>query len=166
RRSLALTTRGPRLAGRARTHLLVLGSLLLALKAIGFWLDRYEVLLSPRGMSFGASYTDVHASLPMLGALAVLAALCALACLAQIGRPGIRLVAGGLVALGLAWVVGLGLYPAMLQRFRVVPNELAAERPFITHNIRMTRQAYGLDRIVEREFPAAESLDARALERN
>jgi len=166
RRSLALTTRGPRLAGRARTHLLVLGSLLLALKAIGFWLDRYEVLLSPRGMSFGASYTDVHASLPMLGALAVLTALCAIACLAQIGRPGIRLVAGGLVALGLTWIVGLGLYPAMLQRFRVVPNELAAERPFIMHNIRMTRQAYGLDRIVEREFPAAESLDARALERN
>src|SRR5437762_3482513 len=166
RRSLALTTRGPRLAGRARTHLLVLGSLLLALKAIGFWLDRYEVLLSPRGMSFGASYTDVHASLPMLGALAVLTALCAIACLAQIGRPGIRLVAGGLVALGLTWIVGLGLYPAVLQRFRVVPNELAAERPFIMHNIRMTRQAYGLDRSVEREFPAAASLDPRALERH
>jgi uncharacterized protein len=102
----------------------------------------------------------------MLGALAVLGALCAVACLVQMNRPGIRFVAGGLVALGLVWVVGLGVYPALLQRFRVVPNELAAERPFITHNIRMTRQAYGLDRIVEREFPAAESLDARALERN
>jgi uncharacterized membrane protein (UPF0182 family) len=166
RRSLAITTRGPRLAVRARAHLLVLGALLLALKAIGFWLDRYEVLFSPRGVIFGASYTDIHASLPMLGALAVLAGLCAVACVVQISRPGIRLVAGGLVALGLVWVVGLGIYPAMLQRFRVVPNELAAERPFITHNIRMTRQAYGLDRIVEREFPAAESLDARALERN
>jgi len=166
RRSLALTTRGPRLAVRARTHLLVLGSLLLALKAVGFWLDRYEVLLSPRGTIFGASYTDVHASLPMLGALAVLATLCAAACVVQIRRAGIRLVAGGLIALGLTWVVGLGLYPALLQRFSVVPNELAAERPFIAHNIRMTRQAYGLDRIVEREFPAAESLDARALERN
>jgi uncharacterized membrane protein (UPF0182 family) len=166
RRSLALTTRGPRLAGRARTHLLVLGALLLALKGLGFYLDRFEVLLSPRGTIFGASYTDVHATLPMLGALAVLAALCAVACLVQVGRPGIRFVAGGLVALGLVWVVGLGVYPAMLQRFRVTPNELAAERPFIAHNIRMTRQAYGLDRIVEREFPADETLDARALERN
>ena len=166
RRSLALTTRGPRLAGRARTHLLVLGGLMLGLKAIGFWLDRFEVLLSPRGIVFGASYTDVHASLPMLGALAVLAALCGVACLVQISRPGIRLVAGGVVALVLAWVVGLGIYPGLLQRFRVVPNELAAERPFIAHNIRMTRQAYGLDRIVEREFPAAESLDTRAIERN
>jgi uncharacterized membrane protein (UPF0182 family) len=166
RRSLALTTRGPRLAVRARTHLLVLGALLLALKAIGFWLARYEILLSPRGIVFGASYTDIHATLPMLGALAVLATLCAVACLAQIARPGIRFVAGSLVALVLAWVIGLGVYPGLLQRFSVVPNELAAERPFITHNIRMTRQAYGLDRIVEREFPADEALDARALERN
>src|SRR5437870_2274582 len=166
RRSLAITTRGPRLAVRARAHLLVLGALLLALKAIGFWLDRYELLFSPRGAIYGASYADIHASLPMLGALAVLAALCAVACLVQIGRRGIRFVAGGLAALGIVWVVGLGVYPALLQRFRVVPNELAAERPFIAHNIRMTPQPYGLDRIVEREFPADETLDARSLERN
>ena len=67
--------------------------------------------------------------------------------------PGLRLVAGGLVALAAVWVLGLGAYPALLQRFRVTPNELAAERPFIEHNIRMTRQAYGLDRIVEQRVP-------------
>ncbi|HYS18973.1 MAG TPA: UPF0182 family protein [Candidatus Binatia bacterium] len=165
-RSLVLTSRGPRLAAGARTHLLVLGALALALKAIGFWLDRFELVFSPRGIVFGASYTDVYASLPVLGALAVFAALCAVACVAQIARAGLRLVAGGLIALALVWVVGLGIYPALLQRFRVTPNELAAERPFIGHNIRMTREAYGLDRIVEREFPADETLDARALERN
>jgi uncharacterized membrane protein (UPF0182 family) len=165
-RSLVLTSRGPRLAAGARTHLLVLGALALAFRAIGFWLDRFELVFSPRGFVFGAAYTDVHASLPMLGALAVFAILCAVACVAQIGRSGLRLVAGGLIALALVWVVGLGVYPALLQRFRVTPNELAAERPFIEHNIRMTRQAYGLDRIVEREFPADETLDARALERN
>jgi hypothetical protein len=165
-RSLVLTTRGPRLAAGARTHLLVLTAALLALKALGFWLDRFELVYSPRGVVFGASYTDINASLPVLGALAVLAALCAAACIAQVARPGLRLVAGGLVVLGLVWIVGLGVYPALLQRFRVTPNELAAERPFIAHNIRMTRKAYGLDRIEEREFPADESLDARALARN
>ena len=165
-RSLVLTSRGPRLAAGARSHLLVLGAAALALKAIGFWLDRFELVFSPRGIVFGAAYTDIYASLPVLGALAVFAALCAVACLAQIARSGLRLVAGGLIALALVWVVGLGVYPALLQRFRVTPNELAAERPFIGHNIRMTRQAYGLDRIVEREFPADEALDARALERN
>src|SRR5262247_2927913 len=165
-RSLVLTSRGPRLAAGARTHLLVLGAVALALKAVGFWLDRFELVFSPRGIVFGAAYTDIYASLPVLGALAVFAALCAVACLAQIARAGLRLVAGGLIALALVWVLGLGIYPALLQRLRVTPNELAAERPFIEHNIRMTRQAYGLDRIVEREFPADEALDARALERN
>src|SRR5881296_2251850 len=165
-RSLVLTTRGPRLAAGARTHLLALGALALALKAGGFWLDRFELVFSPRGTVFGASYTDIHASLPALGVLAVVSGVAALACLAQIARPGLRLLAVGLIVLGLVWVIGLGIYPALLQRFSVTPNELVAERPFIEHNIRMTRQAYGLDRIVEQSFPADETLDARALERN
>jgi uncharacterized protein len=165
-RSFVLTTRGPRLAGVARTHLLSLGAVVLALRAVGFWLDRFELVFSPRGIVFGASYTDIYASSPMLGALAILSILCALACLAQMARPGIRMVGTGLVVLAIAWIAGLGLYPALLQRFRVVPNELAAERPFITHNIRMTRQAYGLDRIQEREFPAQEDLDQASLARN
>ena len=165
-RSFVLTTRGPRLASGARTHLLLLGTALLALKAVGFWLDRYEIVFSPRGIVFGASYTDVHATLPMLGTLAVLAALTAVACAAQVMRPGLRLLAGAGAALLVVWVVGLGMYPAFLQRLRVAPNELAAERPYIEHNIRMTRAAYGLDRIQEKEFPADETLDARALARN
>jgi len=165
-RSFVLTTRGPRLASGARTHLLLLGAALLALKAVGFWLDRYEIVLSTRGIVFGASYTDIHASLPMLGALAVLAVLAAVACAVQIMRPGLRLLAGAGAALLVVWVVGLGMYPAFLQRLRVAPNELAAERPYIEANIRMTRAAYGLDRIQEKEFPADETLDARALARN
>ncbi len=165
-RSLVLTTRGPRLAAGARTHLLVLGALALAVQAVGFWLDRFELVFSPRGIVFGAAYTDIYASLPALGVLAVLAVVAAAACLAQVARPGLRLVAGGLILLGLVWVVGLGVYPALLQRLSVTPNELVAERPFIAHNIRMTRQAYGLDRIEERSFPAEETLDARALVRN
>ena len=62
-RSFVLTTRGPRLASGARTHLLLLGAILLALKAVGFWLDRYEIVLSARGIVFGASATDIHATL-------------------------------------------------------------------------------------------------------
>jgi uncharacterized membrane protein (UPF0182 family) len=165
-RSLVLTTRGPRLASGARSHLLVLGALLLLLRGLGFWLDRFELLYSPRGVVFGAAYSDIHATLPALGVLAVLAVLAAVACLVQIARPGLRLVVASLVVLGVVWVGGLAIYPALLQRLRVTPNELEAERPFILHNIRMTRQAYGLDRIVEQEFPAEESLDARAIERN
>ncbi|HET8576252.1 MAG TPA: UPF0182 family protein [Methylomirabilota bacterium] len=165
-RSLVLTARGPRLAAGARTHLLTLGALVLLLRATGFWLDRYDLLYSPRGVVYGAAYTDVHAALPVLQLLAVLAALCAGACLLQILRPGWFFLVAGLVVLVVTWVVGLGLIPAVLQRFRVAPNELEAERPYIQSYIRMTRNAYGLDRVAEKEFAADENLTAAALERN
>jgi uncharacterized membrane protein (UPF0182 family) len=165
-RSIVLTNRGPRLAQSARTHLLIIGAGLLVLKAVGFWLDRFELVFSARGIVFGATYTDTHASLPILGGLAVLALLCAAACVVQIYQPGLRIVAGALAALAIVWILGLGVYPGLLQRFRVTPNELVAEGPFIEHNIRMTRQAYGLDRIVEQAFPVEENLDAGAIERN
>ena len=165
-RSLVLTAQGPRLAAGARTHLLALGAVLLLLRAVGFWLDRFELVYSPRGVVFGASYTDVHATLPVLGALTALALLCAGACLFQITRPGWGFLVAGLVVLGVAWAGGIGVWPALLQRFQVTPNELVAERPYIEHNIRMTRQAYGLTAVKEQEFAAEEKLTAAALERN
>jgi uncharacterized protein len=165
-RSLVLTARGPRLAAGARTHLLGLAALVLLLRAVGFWLDRYDLLYSPRGVVFGASYTDVHAALAVLQLLAVLAVLCAAACALQIVRPGWFFLVAGLVVLVVVWVFGLGVYPALLQRFRVTPNELEAERPYIQHYIRMTRNAYGLDSVAEKEFAADENLTAAALDRN
>ena len=165
-RSLVLTAQGPRLAAGARTHLLGLGAVLLLLRALGFWLDRYELLYSPRGVVFGASYTDVHATLPALGALTALALLCAVACVVQITRPGWGFLVAGLVVLGVVWAGGLGIWPSLLQRFQVTPNELVAERPYIEHNIRMTRQAYGLEAVEEQDFPAEDRLTSAALERN
>jgi uncharacterized membrane protein (UPF0182 family) len=165
-RSLVLTAQGPRLAAGARTHLLALGAVLLLLRALGFWLDRYELVFSPRGVVFGATYTDVHATLPALGALTALALLCAAACVFQITRPGWGFLVAGLVVLGVVWAGGLGVWPSLLQRFQVTPNELVAERPYIENNIRMTRQAYGLDAVKEQNFAAEERLTAAALEHN
>ena len=165
-RSLVLTARGPRLAAGARTHLLGLAALLLVLRGVGFWLDRFDLLFSPRGLVFGASYSDVHASLPVLQWLIVLALLCAAACVFQMFRPGWRFLVAGLVVLVVLWVAGLGIAPALLQSYRVKPNELVYERPYIENNIRMTRQAYALDRIVEKDFAAEDNLNAAALERN
>jgi uncharacterized membrane protein (UPF0182 family) len=165
-RSLVLTARGPRLAAAARTHLLALGALLLVLRGVGFWLDRFDLLYSSRGAVFGASYADVNAALPVYNVLTALALLCAAACLVQMSRPGWLFPVAGLVVLVVVWVGGLGLYPAALQRLRVKPNEIVFERPYIQHNIRMTRHAFGLDRVQEKDFPVEENLNAAALDRN
>jgi uncharacterized protein len=157
-RVLVLTARGPVITARARAHLLGLGALLLFLKAADFWLDRYELLYSQRGVVLGATYTDVHAALPALQWLAVLTALCGIAALAHVFRRSARPVLAGLVVLVAAWMAGVWAYPALVQRLRVAPNALVAESPYIGHHIRMTRRAFALDRIEERDFPARETL--------
>jgi uncharacterized membrane protein (UPF0182 family) len=52
-----------------------------------------------------------------------------------------------------AWVLS-NIYPVFVQRFSVQPNELSREEPYLARNIAMTRYAYGLDQIDERQFPA------------
>jgi len=165
-RGVSVGPQGLAVTPGAKGHLLALLAALLVLKAWGYSLDRYDLLFSPGGAAFGASYTDVNASLPMLNVLIVVACLAAILCVVQIGRPGIRL---GVVSVGVwlvASVIGLTAYPAAIQRFRVAPNEIVAERPYIERTIAATNRAYGLDRIEEQPFPAREELTAEVLKKN
>jgi uncharacterized membrane protein (UPF0182 family) len=165
-RVLVLTARGPVITARARAHLLGLLALLLFVKAADFWLDRFELLYSQRGAVLGATYTDVNATLPALQWLAALTMLCGLTALVHVFRRSARPVVAGLAALVIAWMLGVWVYPALVQRLRVAPNALVAESPYIIHHIRLTRRAFALDRIEERDFPARETLTAGDLVRN
>ena len=146
-RGIQYTPQALSLTNRARTHLLVLIAAILLVKSAGYMLDTFELLYSSRGAAFGASYADIHASLPTLRFMALLALIASGLCLAQIYRRGFKYILVGGGSLIVAHVVGLGLYPSLLQRFRVVPNEIAAERPFIERSIQFTRRAYGLDQV-------------------
>ncbi|HWP59107.1 MAG TPA: UPF0182 family protein [Candidatus Acidoferrales bacterium] len=166
RRQVVFTAQGVSLTNQARAHLLILVAAILLVKAGGYLLDGFELLYSSRGAAFGASYTDVHASLPILRFVAAVALVASGLCVMQLYRPGFRYLVIGGGSLILAHVVGLNLYPSLLQRFRVVPNEIAAERPFIQRTIEFTRRAYGLDKVETVEFPAEERLTAADLKRN
>jgi uncharacterized membrane protein (UPF0182 family) len=165
-RGIQYGPRGLFLTERARSHLLYLIALFLAVKSGGYLLDAFELLYSSRGVTFGASYADVYANLPVLRILALLALVGAALALFQLSRPGLRYLGIGVGALVLVHIVGLNLYSSFLQRFRVVPNEIEAERPYIERTIQMTRRAYGLDRVENQDFPAEEQLTAADLRRN
>ncbi|HEX9889943.1 MAG TPA: UPF0182 family protein, partial [Nitriliruptorales bacterium] len=49
-----------------KAHLSILLAIVLAVRGWGFWLERYSLNFSPRGVVTGASYTDVNAELPAL----------------------------------------------------------------------------------------------------
>jgi uncharacterized membrane protein (UPF0182 family) len=151
---------------RARGHLLGLAAPLLVLKATGYRLAMFDLLFSQRGVAFGAGYADVHAQLPVLKALVVLTAVIAVLSLVTIRLRSWRPLLWSLAALvGVAFLGGVA-YPGLIQRYRVSPNEIAKEKPYIDFNIRYTRLAYGLDNIEEREFPAEETLTLQDLRKN
>ena len=165
-RAIDYSPRGLFVATRARTHLLILIGLFLVIKAAGYHLDTFDLLYSARGAAYGASYSDIHGSLPALRLLTVLAILAALLCIAQIWQPGYKYLLLGVGGLLVVHALGLKAYPALLQRLRVAPNEAAAERPFIERNIKFTRLAYGLDKIETKEFPAEDQLTPADLKRH
>jgi len=165
-RAIHYSEQGLSLAQYARTHLFVLIASLLVVQAGGYLLDALELLFSPRGAAYGASYTDIYANLPALRILTILALVAAGLTLFQIYRPGFRYLFGGLGALLLVHVLGLYGYPSFLQHFRVAPNEIVLETPYIEHNIHFTRLGYGIDKVEGQDFPAEESLSAEDLRRN
>jgi len=152
-----------RIPGIMRTHVLALGAALLVLLALGYVVGNYELLYSTRGVVFGAGYTDVNAQRWVNWALAVITLLAAAWVAVNIVRWRFRLLAGGLVAwVVLVFALGLG-YPNLIQRSVVEPNELKRETPYIAQNIAMTRQAYGLNTVSERDLSGQGTLTEAAL---
>ena len=139
---------------------------LLLILAMRVYLSRYDLLFEDHTVFGGVTYTDAHIT---LGGLL-------LVCLA--------LVAGAIAAMANAMTVARGrwllaaILPAVLcfagvrvagwwmSSFIVKPNELVRERPYIAKNIQMTRQAYGLDRFSQREFPAETTVEAADVANN
>ncbi|MFN8050472.1 MAG: UPF0182 family protein [Acidimicrobiales bacterium] len=154
-------------ASRAtKTHLSALFALLALVKAADYWLDRYRLTLSNRGVVSGALYTDVNATLPATILLVLIAVLCAATFVVNIRRKGWGLP---MIALGL-WVlvsiVAGTVYPAALQKLKVDAKESALEAPYIKRNITATRAAMGLDRVEERNFDYQDQLSDQTITDN
>jgi uncharacterized protein len=150
----------------ARGHLMVLGGLFFLLLAWRARLGMYNLVYAPTGLVFGAGYTDIHVSWPVLWMQLVLCVVVAVAFFAGARKGEIRpagYAVGGLVAVA---VLGGLIAPAVVQRYVVAPSELEKELPYIARNIAFTRQAYALDRFDERNFPAIQDLTAASIEQN
>jgi len=138
-------------------HVCGLGIAILGLFAWGYRLGIWELLFSTRGVVFGASYADIHAKLPAQWILFAVAFICMGFLVVYIIRRNRRWLYYGLGAwIGAAIIVG-GIFPAVVQRFQVQPNELAREMPYIEYNIQFTREAFGLGEVEEQSFPAEET---------
>jgi uncharacterized membrane protein (UPF0182 family) len=158
-----LQTAGEKISVAARVHLSVLIGLVVLAKAVAYWLDRYGLAFSLRGVVQGASYTDVHAVLPAKTMLTGIAIICALLFFANIVVRNILLPAGALALLVVSAVAVGGIYPAYVQQFRVRPNEVVREGAYIQRNIEATRKAYQIDNVTIQQYPAVSTAEPAAL---
>lgn len=158
-----------RLTAPVRAHLSTLGALLLVAIAAGYQFDIAELSYSTRGVSGtiqAATYTDVNAQVPAYVILTVVALAAAALLLANIWFKtlwAILLAAGAWV--GITILVG-GVYPSIVQRLNVDPNELSLERPYIQRHIKMTRAAYALDAIDVKPYTGEQALTRQLITAN
>jgi len=163
-----LITGGSRaLAGRLSRHvtlpwrgLSITFAFLLLILAMRVYIGRFERLFDDHTIFGGVTYTDAHVTLSgmlVVCAALVLGAMIAAANAMRVPR-GRWLVAAILPAAvcyiavqAVAWYVS---------SFIVKPNELVREKPYIVYNTDLTRQAYGLNRVAQREFPAETTVEA------
>lgn len=153
----------PRSTPAVKAHLSVILAAIALVRAFAYYLNQFELSFSSRGRVQGASFTDVTAQLPAYRLLILISLAAAVLLIINIRRRGwvLPVIA---VALWLFVSVVVGeIYPTVIQRFRVLPNELAKETPYIARNIEGTRAAYGLDEVQTQTFDYQEDLDASAV---
>ena len=143
----------PIFSNKATNHLLLLGGLVFILVAVSYFLDRYSILYSARGVIYGAGYTDVNVDLPVKTLLAVLSFITALLFFVSIKLKNIKLPAAGFAILLIVSILG-GALSGIVQQYKVDPDESNLERPYIINNIKFTKEAYGLTDLKEVAFPA------------
>jgi uncharacterized membrane protein (UPF0182 family) len=155
-----------KIAPAARIHLAILVAFFFFWGVFGAWLDLNDLLFTKRGVVFGPGYTDVTTQIWVLKLLMGLYALAGLSAIFFAVKPDWRFPAAAILLLIAVSVLGRGIYPSLIQKFQVIPNEIVAETPYLEKNIRYTRLAYGLTQIEEKEFPTEDNLTAKDLQKN
>ncbi|MEH2174449.1 UPF0182 family protein [Nostoc sp.] len=161
----------PGFSPQQQRHLFGMGGLLMLVVAFSYWLSRYELVYSSRGVSYGASYTDVTSQLPAYTVLCIVAVAIAFYLLGRtfFWKPKSqyrRFVFYGLGVYLVLVVAADVVLPTMVQYLIVQPNELQREQTYIQRTIALTRQAFDLEAIDSRSFNPQGTLTEVDIQKN
>nr|C6DYP4.1 RecName: Full=UPF0182 protein GM21_2279 [Geobacter sp. M21] len=163
---ITLDDRGAGVDPRVRRHLAVLVGLFGLVVAAGFYLESFSLLLSNNGAFHGAGYVDVHGRLMTLRILTFLTPVAGVVLALGIWRGDWRLALGPPVVIVALYLVGVRVYPGLLQKFKVAPNELTLETPYLENHLKFTRYGYDLDKIETVPFDVDTKLSAADIANN
>jgi uncharacterized membrane protein (UPF0182 family) len=124
------------------------------------YISRFAMLLDEHTIFSGVNYTEAH--ILITGKLVVAAALvvgAAIAALNSLKWPKAQRLVVAVVPAVFVYL-GVQVVGWYVSSFIVKPNQLDREKPYIAQNIEWTRQAWGLDRLSQQEFPAETTAEA------
>jgi uncharacterized membrane protein (UPF0182 family) len=154
---------GERVTEAAQVQFSVLLGVFVLVKAVDYWLDRFD-LTTDQGRRFtGINYTAYHAILPAKNILMFISVICALLFFANIARRTWLLPAMSLGLLVLSAVLLGAVWPGIVWQFQVRPSEPDKEETFLARNIDATRAAYGVDGIEEQDYQATVNVTSQQL---
>ena len=150
----------------ARKQIAILAGLYLVFRALGLWLERFELTIQSESLITGLNFVDANVGLPALNIMVGITAIVALLFFFNYFQRNYTLPVLGGVLLVLSSVALQGIWPGFVQQVQVKPDEQAKEAPYIAKNIEATRLAYGLSEVEYATYNASETPDEKTLAAN
>ncbi len=166
RGGISITEKISSIDRRVRQHISILAGIFIFIIGLGFYLDTFRLLFSSHGVVSGAGYTDINAKLFFYRILVFIAPAAGILFIAGMVKGSVRLAFLPPAVVLAVYFIGIIAYPSFLQKFKVAPNELALETPFIEHSIKFTRMGYDLERIEMIPFDVDYNLTSKDIEKN
>ncbi|WP_027626477.1 UPF0182 family protein [Clostridium lundense] len=149
-------------AGR---QLAIISALILLFLSLGFLIKSWNLVYSPRGVAYGASYTDIHVTLIFYKIIIVVSLIASIVVFLSVLRKRIKPIVIS-ISIILILILSEGLVSNLVQTFLVKSNEKKLEENYIKYNIDYTRKAFNIDNIQEIQLDVKNDLTNEDIKAN
>lgn len=149
----------------AGKQLAVLSALIMLFIAFGYMINAWNLVYSPQGAAFGASYTDMKVSLKFYRAISIVGLVASVVVFFSIITSKVKPIIYSIVLM-FVLIIGEGVSTTFVEKFIVQSNEKTLEKPFIEYNIDYTRKAFNIDEIKEENYNVINNLTQKDIKNN
>lgn len=149
----------------AGKQLAVVSALILLSLSLGYFIKSWNIVYSPRGVVFGAGYTDTHVTLLFYKIISIVSILAAVVIFISVLRAKAKPIIISIVII-VVLIIGEGVASVVVENFIVKSNQISLEQPYIANNIEYTRKAFNVEGVDQKEFPVKNNLSVEDINAN
>ncbi|WP_125154826.1 UPF0182 family protein [Clostridium rectalis] len=149
----------------AGKQLAIISAMILLMLSLGFLIKAWNLVYSPRGVAFGASYTDIHVSIIFYKIIILISIVSSIIVFISVIKSKVKpiIISISLIAI---LIVGENVASLLVENFVVKSNQKKLEEEYIKYNIDYTRKAFNIDNIKEINFDVKNDLKLEDIKNN